>query len=151
MGHYDPVPIGHNIYISHRDFCPRWPSSRIIHIWRNDMPENSCEYVHTRISGVWLPTKGVIVDYKDGESLANASISIEEIATFCAGGEELLIHCTVGQTRSPTLAIIAKVVRGATPFDAARDVLQANWQYRKIVSNLCLTPLKEIFEWAEHR
>lgn len=145
--HYNPVDIGHNIAISHRDYCPHWPG-RTIHIWRSDMPENSCEFVSLQ-QFVLYPDRHLTVHYKDGESLLAMNVSIDEIAQFSRGEKPLLIHCTVGQTRSPTLALIAKVVRGVSVYQAMADIMRANWETRAVISNFCLTPLRDILMWAE--
>ena len=149
--HYNPIDVGHNIIISHRDFCPHWERmnrGKTIHIWRSDMPDNSCQFVALNKIGV-NPTRHLIIDYKDGESLSKANVTIQTIADFSTGTEPLLIHCTVGQTRSPTIALIAKVVRGCSIYQALGDVMKANFETRAVVSNFCLTPITEILEWAE--
>ena len=146
--HYSPVPIGHEIIISHRDFCPYW-KGKTIHIWRDDMANNSCKFVSEGRDG-GNSDLHLIINYKDGESLFNANVTIDEIASFARISESLLIHCTVGQTRSPTIALIAKIARGASPYQALGDIMKANWDMRGIVSNFCLTPVKEILEWADH-
>ena len=151
--HYNPIEIGQNIIISHKDFCPHWERvdrGKIIHIWRNDMPHHSCEFVDAGKVG-WFPDRHLIIDYKDGESLSNANVTIQMIADFSIGTEPLLIHCTAGQTRSPTIALIAKIVRGCSVYQALGDVMKANWETRAVVSNFCLTPIAEILTWAEER
>ena len=151
--HYNPIDTGQNIIISHRNFCPHWERvarGKTIHIWRSDMDDNSCEFVASGSIG-YIPTQHLVVNYKDGESLTKMNVSIEDIAQFSMGADPLLIHCTVGQTRSPTIAIIAKVVRGVSVYQALGEILKANWETRAVVSNFCLTPITEILEWAENR
>ena len=106
---------------------------------------NSCDAISSGNA------EGLIINYKDGESLLNADVSIERIADFFKGTDPLLVHCTVGQTRSPTIAIIGKVVRGENPYTAIANITKATWETRRIVVNLCITPLKDIFLWAERR
>lgn len=139
--------VGHNIFVSHRDACDYWQDKeRVIHIWRDDMPGgNSCNAINSGNAA------GLVINYKDGESLLKADVSIEKIADFFKGADPLLVHCTVGQTRSPTIAIIGKVVRGASPYTAIADIVRATWETRRIVANLCITPLQDIFLWAEQR
>ena len=140
------VDVGHNIFLSHRDACSSWVRGKTIHIWRDDMPNsNSCVAVQTGRAN------GLVINYKDGESLLNADVSIEKIADFFRGNDPILVHCTVGQTRSPTIAIIGKIVRGCSPYVAIADIVQATWEKRGIVANLCITPLKDIFIWAGNR
>lgn len=137
--------VGHNIFVSHRDACSQWEfKERIIHIWRDDMPSgNSCDAINTGSA------RGLIINYKDGESLHKADMSIERIADFFRGNDPVLVHCTVGQTRSPTVAIIGKIVRGVSPYQAITDIVRATWERRRIVVNLCTSPLQDIFLWAE--
>ena len=155
--HYAPIAIGQNILIAHRDFCPQW-TGKTLHIWRDDLPDASysCQFVQARRAAgqSLLPSvnpQHLLVHYKDGESLTTMNVSIEDIAQFSTGTHSLLIHCTVGQTRAPTLALIAKIVRGVSVYHALADIMQANWETRGVVSNFCLTPVAEIFAWAETR
>ena len=144
--HYAVVDIGDGIFLSHRDKCPSFPyRERIIHIWRSDMPENSCVDI---LNG---NAKGLVIHYKDGEPLVNASVDVQTIVDFCAQppSEPLLIHCTVGQTRGPTIALLAKIARGSTPFAAMGTIAEVSWRVRRVIPNFCLAPLKEIFEWWE--
>ena len=144
--HYNIVDIGHNLFLSHRDRCGIVILlEQTLHIHRNDMPNNSCHMIATGMD------RGLVVEYKDGESLYNASISMDTIAGFLTGNEPRLIHCTVGQTRSPTIAIIGKLMRGATFEEAIGDIMAKTWIARGIVTNLCLNPLADNFEWAESR
>lgn len=139
------VDVGHNIFISHRDACDHWHlKEHIIHIWRDDMPGgNSCNAINSGSA------RGLVINYKDGETLLNADVSMEIIADFFRGNYPTLVHCTVGQTRSPTVAIVGKIVRGADPYTAIADIIKATWETRRFVANLCITPLKDIFLWAE--
>mgnify|MGYP001585026462 CR=1 FL=1 len=155
--HYSPIDIGQGIFISHRDFCPQWTIGKTLHIWRDDLLSESysCQFVQElRSAGQSLMpdvnSRHLMVQYKDGESLTKMNVSIEEIAQFSTGTLPLLIHCTVGQTRAPTLALIAKIVRGVSVYHALADIMQANWETRGVVSNFCCTPVAEILAWATH-
>lgn len=143
--HYQPIHVGQGIYISHRDACGKFLVDRILHIWRDDMPDNSCEDV-----AVGRAT-GMILNYRDGESLVKSNINLDHVASFFEKPGIVLVHCTVGQTRSPTIALVGKVVRGVSVYDAIADITRANWVARQVVCNWCITPLKEILGWAEGR
>ena len=139
--YYKPIPVGHNLFISHKDACGTgFPLEQTLHIWRDDMPNNACDMVKRGQSF------GLVINYKDGESLANIDIPYWKIDDFLSGNEPRLIHCTAGQTRSPTIAILGKLIRGATLSQAVGDVVEANWKLRDVACNLCLTPLQEILQ-----
>ena len=144
--YYKPIPVGNNLYISHKDACGMYdfPLAQTLHIWRDDMPNNACDMVKRGQSS------GLVINYKDGESLANIDVPFSEIADFLSGHEPRLIHCTAGQTRSPTIAIVGKILRGVSISQAVGDVVEANWKLRGVACNLCLTPLQEILHWAHH-
>ena len=56
------------LYVSDRDICDvrRLDFDNVIHIWRNDHPDNSCHYQIENQTG---DGNNLIVDYKDGETL----------------------------------------------------------------------------------
>lgn len=145
--YYKPIPVGHNLYISHKDACDsHWTAfPKILHIWRDDIPSYSCNQIRG------ARHRGLGLHYRDGESFDNANHSIDEIADFLHGDLMTLVHCTAGQTRSPTVAIIGKIVRGCSVNQAISDIMKANWEQRRVVCNFCVTPMKEIFEWAEKK
>jgi len=141
------VDVGRNLFVSHKDVCDTRASEfdRILHIWRDDHPGYSCEAV---VAG---NAPGMTLDYKDGTSLTEANHTILEIAEFLSGEDKVLVHCAVGQTRSPTIALIGKVARGDGLWPSIADIFGASWEGREIAWNFCLTPMKEIFKWAESR
>jgi len=134
--------IGNGIIVGHMDKCGASEALRTLHIWRGDMPHYSCSCIKSGCA----PHGDLFVCYKDGESLQTLDMPLEKVEAFFNGNDRVYVHCAVGQTRSPTLALIGKVVRGASIYDAIGDVYDALWTQRGIVANLCLTPMKELLE-----
>lgn len=138
--------LGHGIYLGHKDMCQVGMANRTLHIYRTDYPSYSCDII-TRNE---VNKNDMVFEYRDGESLKKWNIDLSEVYNFFLGDDSLYIHCAVGQTRGPTLAIIAIMARASvSPFLAAARVLKGNWIQRRIVSNFCITPMQEIFEWWE--
>lgn len=146
------VNVGHGIYVGHCETCNAGAGStkRVLHIHRNDHPNSGCQITRdlydTSKSVVPIPACDMELEYKDGESITNANRTWEEIENFFRNDNDCLVHCAVGQTRSPTIALIGKCVRGANVYEAVSDILGAIYRERGIVWNICLTPMKEILE-----
>ena len=138
--------VGRDIWVGHRDACDKdeYPADcRILHIWREDHPGNTCDKAK---DGSGRPTGDLSLEYKDGESLENMDKSIEELEEFFKIPGKVYVHCAVGQTRSPTIALIGLAVRGENVYDAVGHILADIHMSRGIVWNICLTPLREILQ-----
>ncbi|KKW13282.1 MAG: hypothetical protein UY48_C0003G0104 [Candidatus Gottesmanbacteria bacterium GW2011_GWB1_49_7] len=139
--------LGLGIIVGDRDACvlKQVQADRAIHIWRPDThPKNSCFH------GV-PPTPrdslySLYYEYRDGESLTKAGTDLDSLIEFCKGTDRLFIHCAAGQTRSPTLAVLALRVRGMCIGEAVGVVMQGIWESYKVVTNICHDPMKDIWE-----
>ena len=137
--------VGHNVFVGDRTCCDNFHPDgfeKFIHIWRDDHPDNSCNAIQNN------HYSGMELQYHDGESFTKANKSIEHIAEFCRGNDRLLVHCAAGQTRSPAVALIAKVARGCDVYGAIADITRACYDERDIVPNWCLHPMRETIWWA---
>jgi hypothetical protein len=167
MNHDKPVHVGQNVYISttrgcdehHRDF------RYVVHIRRDDVPNVHCEH-----SKALVETRGPIglfksvslcqedmkeyhdcfIEYRHGDPLSFSILL--EVAGFAPDpGDKLLIHSAAGRTRSPTVAIVAKIVRGCRLREGLGDVVCSLWTARRVSANICPDPLRDILGWAETR
>lgn len=136
------VYVGDGIYTGHRMICDEGNPKRTLHIWRNDHPQQSCHVSQ----GLEMKDGDMLLEYKDGEPIANADKTFDEIEAFFRIPGEVFVHCAVGQTRSPTIALIGKCVRGRGVYEAVSDILGSQHRARGIVWNMCLTPMQEILE-----
>ena len=164
------VNVGHGIHVGHRDACDAGAGEHMptLHIWRKDMhPGSSCRICQNVMAGERpLRKGGCILEYQDGDSFHAALIlgavhtHFDQQATFnylydwftlghC--NDAVLVHCTVGQTRGPTLAFFGKLARGATLAEAMGDVFSATYQSRGITVNWCLNPVSEIVVYFSRR
>jgi len=140
------VCVGHNIFVGPLEACALGAGSfaRTIHIWRRDYPESSCKWV------AWGgDPRNLVLHYKDGESLGTIGVPLDDIAAFFAGNDSVLVHCMAGQTRSATIAVLGKLVRGASLRDAVGDVVSEVWLGRRLAANIVHTPLRDILLWAK--
>ncbi len=151
--HPHVVPVAHNLYVGAAPGCDDIHShfEKVLHIWRDDHYSNSCKFVKERLAlgSVVEDSRNLVLNYRDGESLTEGMI--ETAASFLKGTKETLIHCAVGQTRSPTLAVLGKLVRGANISQAIGDVAWRIWEKRKVPVNIVYIPLKDILTWSDKR
>ena len=144
--------VGHDIYVGNHQCCDEghYPkAARVLHIWRSDHPLSSCKISRGEVQ----PNPGdLVVEYKDGQKIqCSESSTIEEIEEFFRIPGLVYVHCAVGQTRSPTLAIIGKVIRGRTVYKAYADVLKGLHVHRNIIFNVCLDPTTELLSRYGHK
>ena len=126
-----------------------------IHIWRSDFQDHSCS---DKPESSRLYTKHNFdyrFDYRDGESIPLASVvDIRDFIRnkFINGSQQknLLVHCAAGMTRSPTIAILALCeVEKGNPLDYLSEVYKCLWNQRKIIGNVCHSPLKDLVNYYE--
>ena len=138
------------IVVGDRDFCnEKWANfTHIIHIWRTDYPQNSCQF---RSNGVSLR-----LEYKDGEELTETTM--QEIEVFIelfrknTDPKQLLIHCAAGITRSPTIALLAaSLLHRKHPSVFIGNILRELRSCRGLTPNICHKPLECICQFVEVR
>lgn len=147
---------GNDVWVGNFAMCDERHTGfdRIIHVHHELSPTpGRCKAFEAQGPG------GLFVRYVDGTSLSAAEIAnpldyekrgaqnVPIIAGFASKPGRLLCHCAAGLCRGPTMAIIAKIARGCTPWQAAHDVSQAMWLgYRQHPQLFCV-PLNEICGW----
>lgn len=146
------TPIDDKIVVLDRDFCNQHFNdfSHIIHIWRQDYPQNSCQF-HQPANG-----NSLTIHYKDGEALTNEIMC--EVETFVNsfrdnnGTKQLLVHCAAGLTRSPTIALLcASLLYRQHPSKIIGSILREMRVCRGLTPNICHKPLECICQFVEAR
>ena len=144
--------VGHDIYVGNHQCCNigGYPNgARVLHIWRSDHPDSSC---HATKGKAEPGPDDLVVEYKDGQKIqCSESHTIEQIEEFFRIPGPVFVHCAVGQTRSPTLAIIGKAIRGCDVYQAYAEVLRGIHATRGIVFNVCLDPTTELLSRYGHQ
>ncbi len=113
-----------------------------VHINRDDMPHHDCKRCpHDH---------DFFINYQDGDKITDELFAqLDEIAAFIKGlsTKTVLVHCMAGQTRSPFIAAyLLAAVEEMHPIDAYFLVVYANYEQRGVTSNMCLTPMQQLFE-----
>jgi len=139
------IDVGHNIFVGPREACSAG-FDRVVHLWRDDYPANSCAFAPHGADD-----RNLVLHYRDGESLETIGVPLDQIAAFFSNGDRTLVHCAAGQTRSPTIALIGKLVRGSGLRDGVGDIVSQIWFGRGLTVNLVHKPLQEILRWASAR
>lgn len=128
----DLCDCGDGVWVGAKVACDEQRSKfdRVIHFWRDDAPESSCEYVHDsgRDDG-----RNLLIHWKEVnpvEAVEALIPSLAEIVEFAKPAGRLLIHCNAGMTRSPTIALACKIDRGCDPVRAEADI-RAAFVYRR--------------------
>lgn len=142
--HY--VEIVPGIFVGDRYACDLFSHrfDRVVHIWRNDYPDHSCNHVVNKTS----KSRDLVIDYADGRSLVTESNppleGIENFLRDIKPVQSVLIHCAAGQTRSNTIAFLALMVFGLDVGNAMGLIIGAQWKERRLCPNFCVKPLSEI-------
>ena len=116
-----------------------------IHIWRGDNPKSTCAKKDR--------AGDLAIQYVDGYSLPDEILDALAVFVTRAKGD-ILIHCASGVTRAPTLAVAAMAVRSnglKHPINCVGPVMEANYTWRRVVSNIYFKPLADIVRWYETR
>ena len=116
----------------------------VIHIWRSDIPQNSCNFKQHNLDFKF--------DYKDGESLSTELDKLSEIIkNFKEKSQKMLIHCHAGLTRSPTVILFAlSLIENTHPLNLLGEVYRKMWLH-EILANIVRTPLKDIIDYFESK
>jgi hypothetical protein len=146
--------VGKDVWIGDTAACnlrgTQFPN--IIHIWYENGLDRRCNCVaHLQADkNNGLRPGDIAIRYLDGQSLTMASMTIDEIARYSCCNGPILIHCVGGTYRSPTLAMIALVVRGMDVFDAMASIQRAAFTQYEVPRAVHFhnVPVLEIFEWA---
>lgn len=150
MNNADICDVGHGIHVGNFRGCNLYGRNfqRAIHIWYgpDGDPKGVCDCIVNRRN------EGLTIQYVDQRSLAEV-IEFDRLADFFSEPGEVFVHCAAGQCRSPTVAIIAKLVRAPeiTPWHAIHDITWSLWTHRRAAPCWGNIPLTEIFEWWERR
>jgi len=148
--------VRHWLFVGNRDECNQngHEYGGIIHIWRDDFPEHSCQYMNGyKITDCKFH---YTLEYKDGHKLPTVVLDNLRMAlndNYLKFGKEskLLVHCAAGQTRSPTIVLfVLSLVERTHPFVLLQDIYDSVWRGRGKIANICHAPLKDIVEWYEN-
>lgn len=148
--------LGNNVFVGGYEQCPsdKLTNPLIVHLW-NEYQEGRGVCSHVRENGCPDCPDHLVINYADGRPLTDASVTLDRFAEFVRDpSRPLFVHCAAGLTRSPTWAVLAKVVRGCDYWTAISEVIsRIRLQYSgpSNVPILFGEPLRDIFEWwQEH-
>jgi len=133
------------LYIGDNTGCQELQDAGCIHIYRDDHPEYDCDFVEH--------AGDIRLNYQDGheipiQELRRLSLSI---FSFIEDYGKVFIHCHTGDTRSPTIALLAlSLIESRHPIDVMPDIYMPMWK-KSLFPNICMQPLKDIVMWYESR
>jgi hypothetical protein len=112
---------------------------KTIHIYRDDMPESSCNIRNNDINNL-------AIEYKDGYEIS-VDLFMKVINFISFEWNSILIHCHAGQTRSSTIAliVIAYITR-QSPLYYLSLLYTSYYNQIKLLPNVCVCPLTNIVE-----
>lgn len=133
--------VGNNIWIGNREACHTYKFRKVLHIYWSGKPEYNCDPISESIKGQHYK-----LDYLDGQSLIPMfdNLYFTGLKDFLSGNDEILIHCFAGTYRSPTLAILAKGLRGCDPFNAMAEIARATRSRYSLFPHFHDVPISEI-------
>lgn len=146
------VTVGSDLIIGNAELCNRtalgFDAYNIIHIWRDDKPENNCKC--SKVLNNSNTTNHFFFNYKDGYDLFPDML--DTLAEFVNNKRKILVHCHAGKTRSPTVAIfIYSVMNKVHPIDAMYVVYKEYYKQSKELPNMTMLPLEGIVSWFESK
>jgi len=144
----DVVQIRDWLYVGNCDECINNYSNydAIIHIKRSDMEHYSCQFNSSRGGN------DLTLDYKDGDKIPQEVF--EKLEKFYEENKgpykKIFVHCYVGQTRGPTIALaLLSIAFKNSPLCFLGEVIGKIRNERKIVPNICLSPLTNMLDWID--
>lgn len=141
--------VGDRTYVSDASYCTAFGNTyqNIIHIYRDEnlAAGHACK---TCLDG---HGPGLRIRWREGEPLAAMSVPLADLIQYARRPGRLLVHCSAGASRSPSLAVVAKVVRGRHPMDAIRDVIDGLRQGTGSFPCFVNTTMESILDWAENQ
>jgi hypothetical protein len=158
----DHADVGHDITVSGFEHCDRCGHEYnvVVHIWRqcNLDEKRACRCCIERVPILFakeLLERGERVDgffhWTEGDGLATLLPSLDLFVALAQRPGRMLVHCSHGQCRSATLAMVAKVVRGASISQAIGDVFEGVHRDRRFAPLTFYSPIQNILAWAEAR
>ena len=132
------------LYIGNRQSCHRTEAKSCIHIYRSDKPEHNCRFV--------FHANDMRLDYIDGhhidrETLAGIHIFAEN---SISAGCPLLVHCSAGLTRGPTIGFfVLSVIEMRHPFDCLSDIYFPIYKGGRF-ANITRDPFMDIVNYYEN-
>ena len=134
--------------VGHQDYCGVIDANTL-HVYRTDHPRQYCQTVLTHGSPEGIRDLGgdLLLNYIDGQAIPDDVLySVSNWALRSRdSGRSLYLHCAVGQTRSPTLAILVlSVIERTHPVDSVGVIYKASWLQRGVPPNICVEPFKNI-------
>lgn len=138
---------GHHVWVGDHRSCDASGArfDRRVHIWHSyQQGKNRCRHIDEDRIGA----DDLVVRYRDGDPLATLGEALPELIAFVGRPGQLLVHCAFGCYRGPTLAVLAKVVRGGDPFDSLAEVARGMWTWygTRQVPYLNSIPIREVIE-----
>lgn len=136
--------VGHEIWIGNVEACDQDHVSHELSI-----------HIRHHKKAVPLPcrrstnssSEGLFLCYDDGDPLTAASVPLESIAAYARRVGRLFVHCGWGLCRSPTIALLCKVARGADPFSAMADIGRGLWEGYEAAPQFHSVPVIDILRW----
>lgn len=132
--------VGNNIFISDYEYCNsldllwivnsqfRPEFDKFIHIYRGDLEKhdvcNVSKFLARNVDWDFHGKAGLGLNVQHGEGQDISHIA-QEVYNYSIGNDKLLIHCAAGQTRGPTLALLAKVARGMSLIGSIGEITDA--------------------------
>lgn len=142
------VDVGHGVFIGDFAACDASGDSfpLCVHVGSQlNLTEGRACRVYTGASD--RADKGLSVEWSEGQPLARMSVPLEEVVAYVRRPGNVLIHCAAGACRSPTIALLAKVARGADPWEAVAAIFRRTWEGRGFPPHFTSDPTADVLRW----